>query len=71
MLDNIPENKRYLFFKDGKPKKTYCRCLSREQISMFKKLYGREIIQCAGSSCPFYSVSCGRELLKIYRSNKE
>ena len=49
-----------LYFKNGKAKKKYCKCLQKEQIAMLKKIYGREIIQCAGNSCVYYSIGCGR-----------
>ena len=54
-----------LFFKNSKPKKKYMSCLSREKITELKKLYGKEIIQCAGNSCPYYYVKCGRMMLNI------
>lgn len=53
-----------LYFKNGKAKKKYCLCLSREKIAELKRLYGRTIIQCAGVFCPYYSIGCGRENLK-------
>lgn len=63
----IPESKEYLFTKSGKAKKQYCLCLSREQRAMFKRLYGHEIIQCAGNSCPYYSIECGRDNIEEYK----
>lgn len=62
----IPEHKRYLFFKNGKPKKSYFRCESREKIAEFRRLYGRTIIQCAGLECPFYSIGCGKSRLREF-----
>lgn len=60
-----------LYFKNGKAKKKYCLCLSREKITELKKLYGRIIIQCAGNSCPYYSIGCGRDNIeKIKRCEK-
>lgn len=53
-----------LFFKSGKAKKKYCLCLSREKIAELKKIYGHEIIQCAGRDCPYYAVGCGRRNLR-------
>lgn len=67
----IPKELEYLFTKSGKAKKQYCLCLSREQRQMFKRLYGREIIQCAGNSCPYYSIECGRENIREYESQKK
>lgn len=52
-----------LFYKDGRAKKKYCLCLSREKITELKRLYGYEIIQCAGQECPYYAVGCGRRNL--------
>lgn len=68
----IPKDLEYLFFKNGKAKKTYCQCLSREQLAMFKRLYGYKIVQCAGNSCPYYAIGCGRENIELYeRLRKE
>lgn len=53
-----------LFFKNGKAKKKYCLCLSREKKAELKRLYGYEIIQCAGRECPYYAGKCGRMNLK-------
>ena len=58
-----------LYFKNGKAKKKYCVCLSREKIAELKRLYGYEIIQCAGNCCPYYSIGCGRE--NIQKHNKK
>lgn len=55
-----------LYFKNGKAKKKHCLCLSREKIVELKRLYGYEIIQCAGNGCPYYSIGCGRENIKKY-----
>ena len=60
----------YLYFNNGKPKKTYMLCLSREKIAEIKRLYGHEIIQCAGSECPYYAIGCGRKKLKQYENHK-
>lgn len=57
---------RKLFFKNGKAKKKYCLCLSEEKRAEFKRLYGYEIIQCAGCSCPYYAIGCGRENIQEY-----
>lgn len=56
-----------LYFKNGKAKKKYCLCLSKEKKAELKRLYGRTIIQCAGTECPYYSLECGRENLKHRR----
>lgn len=65
----IEKEKEYLFFKNGKAKKQYCKCLSVEQRRMFRKLYGREIIQCAGNGCPYYSTPiCGRYNIENYNN---
>lgn len=66
----IPEGWEFLFTKGGKAKKQYCQCLSREQQAMFKRLYGYKIIQCAGNSCPYYSIDCGRENIEEYERRK-
>lgn len=29
--DNIPDYKKYLFFKNGKAKKSFCKCISAEK----------------------------------------
>ena len=55
-----------LYFKNGKAKKKHCLCLNREKIAELKRLYGYEIIQCAGNGCPYYSIGCGRENNKKY-----
>lgn len=49
-----------LYYKDGRAKKKYCLCLSREKRAELKRLHGRDIIQCAGRECPYYAVGCGR-----------
>ena len=54
-----------LFYKNGNAKKKYCLCLSREKLSEMKRLYGREIIQCAGRECPYYTTKCGRLNLPV------
>lgn len=60
-----------LFYKNGRAKKKYCLCLSREKRAEMKRLYGREIIQCAGCGCPYYAVGCGRANLAKYAQKKE
>lgn len=67
----VPEGREYLFTKSGKAKKQYCHCLSREQRAMFKRLYGREIIQCAGNSCPYYGIDCGRANIEEYERQRK
>lgn len=67
----IREGWEFLFTKSGKAKKSYCQCLSREQRAMFRRLYGREIIQCAGNSCPYYSIDCGRENIEEYERQRK
>lgn len=67
--EKIPDNKKYLFFKNGKAKKTYCRCISKQKISEFRRLYGRTIIQCAGLECPFYPIGCGMSNIKEFENN--
>lgn len=69
--EEIPESKEYLFTKSGKAKKQYCQCLSREQRAMFKRLYGYEVIQCAGNSCPYYSIECGRDNIEEYEYQRK
>ena len=65
-------DKEALYFKNGRAKKSLCLCLSREKIAELKRLYGRTIIQCAGNSCPYYSVGCGRENIKEFeRAQRE
>lgn len=59
-----------LYHKNGKAKKKYCLCLSREKRAEMKRLYGYEIIQCAGCGCPYYSRGCGRENIKKYEQAK-
>lgn len=53
--------------KMEKQKKSFCKCISKEKIREFKKLYGREIIQCAGLQCPFYEVECGISNIKEFK----
>jgi len=60
-----------LYFKNGKAKKQYCVCLSPEKRREMKRLYGREIIQCAGAQCPYYSRGCGRDNIKRYEEMKK
>lgn len=50
--------KNDLYFKNGKHKKKYMLCESKEKIEELKRLYGKKIIQCAGASCPYYSRGC-------------
>lgn len=65
-------DKEALYFKNGRAKKSLCLCLSREKIAELKRLYGRTIIQCAGNSCPYYSVGCGRENIQEFeRAQRE
>lgn len=64
--EDYPDYKKYLFFKNGKAKKSFCKCISAEKKREFKKLYGREIIQCAGLQCPFYEVGCGISNIKEF-----
>ena len=59
-----------LYHKNGKAKKKYCLCLSREKRAEMKRLYGYEIIQCAGCGCPYYSRGCGRENIKEHEQAK-
>ena len=47
-----------LFYKNGKRKKKYMLCESKEKLAEFKRLYGKKIIQCAGVGCPYYSLGC-------------
>lgn len=71
--EDYPDYKKYLFFKNGKAKKSFCKCISKEKKREFKKLYGVEIIQCAGLQCPFYEVGCGISNIKEFEKmrNKE
>lgn len=64
------EEKRrdWLYFKSGKPKKKYMLCLSRKKRSELRCLYGTDIVECAGNECAFYSVWCGRSLLKEWET---
>lgn len=57
-----------LYFKNGKPKKKYMYCLNRGLREM-RMLYGRDIVQCGGCNCPFYSVGCGRMRLQDWKKN--
>lgn len=57
-----------LYFKNGKPKKKYMYCLNRGLREM-RMLYGRDIVQCGGCNCPFYSVGCGRMRLQDWEKN--
>ena len=59
-----------LFFKNGRAKKSLCVCLSKEKRAELKRLHGRDIIQCAGNSCPYYSVECGRENIKKFEEER-
>lgn len=47
-----------LYLKNGKQKKKYELCESKEKVAELKRLYGRKIIQCAGCLCPYYSLGC-------------
>ena len=47
-----------LYYNNGKQKKKYMLCESKEKIAELKRLYGRNIIQCAGVMCPYYSLGC-------------
>lgn len=62
----MKEGYEYLYFQNGKPKKKYMRCLSREKIAELRRIHGRTIIQCAGLECPFYAIGCGKEELKKF-----
>lgn len=59
-----------LFYKNGKAKKKYCACLTwyRKELN---RLYHEDIIQCAGSNCPYYVIGeCGRENLNEWDKKK-
>lgn len=58
------KKRKWLFYKNGKAKKKYCYCLSREKLAEMKRLYGYQVIQCAGLQCPYYGIECGRSNLK-------
>ena len=60
---------RDLFFKNGKAKKKYCACLTwyRKELA---SLYHRDIIQCAGLRCPYYSVGCGKANIRKYEEKQ-
>ena len=45
--EDIPDHKKYLFFKNGKAKKSFCFCSESQFHS------------CLGLQCPFYEVGCG------------
>lgn len=64
--DDYPDEYKYLFFKNGKARKSFCKCTSKEKRKEFKKLYGREIIQCAGLQCPFYPIGCGISIIEEF-----
>ena len=49
-----------LFYKNGKQKKKYMPCESKEKVAELKRLYGKKIIQCAGAMCPYYFWGCDR-----------
>ena len=59
-----------LFFKNGKAKRKHCLCLSPEKRKEMKRLYGYEIIQCAGCECPYYSIGCGRQNIREHKERK-
>lgn len=63
-------DKDALYFKNGRAKKSLCLCLSKEKRAELKRLYGRDIIQCAGNSCPYYSVGCGRANLERFKEER-
>ena len=65
-MKEIPKDYEYLFFKNGKPKKSYMYCLNQGKREM-QSLYGRPIIQCGGLNCSFYGVKCGRRLLEKFK----
>ena len=59
-----------LYFKNGKAKKKYCLCLSREKKTELRRIYGYSIIQCAGCECPYYAVGCGRQNIKEFSEKR-
>lgn len=59
-----------LYFKNGKAKKKYCVCLSTWKRAELYRLHKRDIIQCAGLQCPYYSRDCGRDNIKRYEQAK-
>lgn len=48
------------YFKSGKPKKKYMRCMDREYQAEVRRINGYCSIDwmCAGNSCPLYSSGC-------------
>lgn len=65
------ENKKdsYLFFKNGKAKRKYCMCLSKEYRRELASINGGYChIQCAGLRCPYYPIECGRTNIEKYEN---
>lgn len=60
--------RKWLYFKNGKPKKKYMYCISKEKLAEMKRIHGYAVVQCAGLQCPFYPVGCGRSDLKKWEA---
>lgn len=56
-----------LYFKNGKAKKKYCLCLTKEYQSEIKRINGYININwiCGGLRCPLYKTGCGSKGTKI------
>lgn len=50
--------KNNLYFKNGKQKRKFELCESREYKAQFKRLYKKDVVQCAGMLCPYYTRGC-------------
>ena len=65
----IITTKNDLYFKNGKQKKEFMLCESKDKIKELKRLHGRKIIQCAGATCPYYSLGCKKWGLGSIKKN--
>lgn len=47
-----------LYFKAGGQKRKFELCEDRKYKAQFKRLYGKDVVQCAGAICPYYTRGC-------------
>ena len=62
-----------LYFKNGKAKKKYCKCLNKEYQKEVQKINGfiNQDWICAGLRCPYYSIGCGKQNIEKFEKQIE
>jgi len=60
-----------LYCKNGKAKKKYCMCMSKEYWAELRRVNGYvNGLQCAGLRCSYYAIGCGRNNIEKHESQK-